>query len=290
MHPIALLSLGGSARSLLILVALWSSPVWAQESTPPPGRRGPPIKRLYRCRNCRMETRDPRKAERFCIGVPKRPGGRPSDPMHSWEWIKPGRAPKPDPTLIAEGMTYYQAGDYSRAVALFRRSAESGDPDGLFNLGVMYRDGTGVQQNHRESLRLYEKAAEQDHAKSIHNIGNLYETGRGVPQDYVMAFQYFHRAAQLGNPKSMTQVGHYYETGKGTRRDDRKAYEWTVLAAENGDPHGIFGLGRYYETGKMVPVNWCYAIYLFHYAADLGLQEAKDRLAALRNPEPCDWE
>ena len=41
-------------------------------------------------------------------------------------------------------MTAYERGDYQMALRLWHPLADQGDADGQHNLGVMYRDGQGV--------------------------------------------------------------------------------------------------------------------------------------------------
>ena len=50
--------------------------------------------------------------------------------------------------------------DVSRALALYREAADAGYPDAQCALGVLYRLGKGVAQDHREAARLFRQAAE----------------------------------------------------------------------------------------------------------------------------------
>ena len=47
------------------------------------------------------------------------------------------------------------------AIDALRAAAEQGDAEAQFNLGVRYRDGTGVPQDDAEAVRWYRLAAEQ---------------------------------------------------------------------------------------------------------------------------------
>lgn len=51
-------------------------------------------------------------------------------------------------------------------------------------LGVMYAEGQGVAQNHKEVARWDRKAADQGNANAQSILGTLYRTGEGVAQDY----------------------------------------------------------------------------------------------------------
>ena len=40
-------------------------------------------------------------------------------------------------------------------------AAEQGDADGKYNLGIMYAQGQGVQQDDQQAVQWYRKAADQ---------------------------------------------------------------------------------------------------------------------------------
>ncbi len=68
-------------------------------------------------------------------------------------------------------------------------SAEAGDADAQFNLGIMYRNGYGVKKNHDKAGKWFYKAAEQGHvrAKEIlkqdKNFENFFDTVGGFLND-----------------------------------------------------------------------------------------------------------
>ena len=51
--------------------------------------------------------------------------------------------------MYASGKGAWQ--DYDEALRWFRKAAEQGSPEGQYNLGLMYRQGLGVQKNEREA-------------------------------------------------------------------------------------------------------------------------------------------
>jgi hypothetical protein len=54
-------------------------------------------------------------------------------------------------------------------------AAEAGDKVAQNNLGVLYRDGLGVEKNPSDALSWFQKSAEQGYAKAQLNLGQLYE-------------------------------------------------------------------------------------------------------------------
>ena len=70
-----------------------------------------------------------------------------------------------------KGSDAYNRGDYALALREFTPLAEQGDADAQFNLGLMYRNGEGVQQDHKESAKWFRRAAEQGHAGAQSRLG-----------------------------------------------------------------------------------------------------------------------
>ncbi len=78
-------------------------------------------------------------------------------------------------------------GHDSEASRALRSSAEQGDQEAQFDLGLMYDLGDGVPEDDAEAVRWYRLAAEQGHAPAQYSLGAMYAMGEGVTQDYVLA-------------------------------------------------------------------------------------------------------
>ena len=76
-----------------------------------------------------------------------------------------------------------------------RQRAEQGDAGAQASLGVMYRTGEGVPQDHVEAVAWYRLAADQGEANGQYFLGFMYDSGWGVPQDDVEAVRRFRLAA-----------------------------------------------------------------------------------------------
>jgi TPR repeat protein len=50
--------------------------------------------------------------------------------------------------------------NYSKAIQLFNRSAETNNGDGYSGLGYMYMNGFGIESNITAALEMFEKGAE----------------------------------------------------------------------------------------------------------------------------------
>ncbi len=93
----------------------------------------------------------------------------------------------------------YGRGDYTTTLRLLRPLAEQGNPAAQTNLGLMYYEGRGAQQNSTEAVKWWRKAAEQGFAQAQYNLGLMYDEGRGLQQNYVWAHMWYNLAAKQGD-------------------------------------------------------------------------------------------
>ena len=79
-----------------------------------------------------------------------------------------------------KGFAAYDAGDYATALKEWRPLAEQGIAGAQYNIGQMYRNGTGVLQDYAEAVKWYRLAAEQGYANSQKSVAFMYKNGKGV--------------------------------------------------------------------------------------------------------------
>ncbi|MDD6910817.1 tetratricopeptide repeat protein, partial [Actinobacillus minor] len=82
---------------------------------------------------------------------------------------------------------YIEQENYQVAFPMFKELAEQGDAGAQYNLGLMYDNGYGVNQDYHQAVKWYQKAAEQGVLQAQFNLGFMYEKGDGVRQDYHQA-------------------------------------------------------------------------------------------------------
>ena len=59
------------------------------------------------------------------------------------------------------------------AARWFRKAADQGDAGAQYNLGIMFKQGSGVAQSDVQAARWYRKAADQGHVQALHKLGNM---------------------------------------------------------------------------------------------------------------------
>lgn len=103
------------------------------------------------------------------------------------------------PAQALLGQIMDRAGESAQAMALYRRAAAQGDPDGQFGLATMYAIGEGVSRDHAEAVRLLELAAGQAHGPAALTLGEAYLDGElGLEQDPAQGMALIQGAAAAG--------------------------------------------------------------------------------------------
>ena len=142
------------------------------------------------------------------------------------------------PQVVAEfarGVTAYNAGDYVKAAVEFLIAAQKGDVRAQLNLGLLYDQGQGVEQDYAQAVMWYTRAAQGGDAMAQANLAAMYFDGLGVEQDDKKAAQWYLKAAQAGNPIAQYNLGVLYGEGIGLESDPVQSYVWLEIAAQNGE-------------------------------------------------------
>ncbi|WP_231630660.1 tetratricopeptide repeat protein [Helicobacter pylori] len=104
--------------------------------------------------------------------------------------------------LVDLGMLSYDKQDFSKARKYFERACGLNNGRGCNNLGVLYRDGQGVEKNLTKAAQFYSKACDLNNGVGCKNLGFLYEYGKGVEKDLTKAAYFYSKACKLGDQKA----------------------------------------------------------------------------------------
>jgi TPR repeat protein len=193
-------------------------------------------------------------------------------------------------SFIAEG--YYKASydlgqmylqgngveeDTEKAIHYFTQSAENGMVQGAYQLGCIYQ-GTDEEK----SFEWYRKAAEAGLPEALNNVGSCYFFGRGTDIDYERAFQSYKASAEKGNVEGAMNTGICYASGKGVALCFEEAFRWWTFAAEQGHVKAMVNLVTCYNMGYGTEKNLTMAIKWCDKAAELGDPVAEEMLDHLK--------
>ncbi|XP_045778876.1 uncharacterized protein LOC123876628 [Maniola jurtina] len=137
-------------------------------------------------------------------------------------------------------------------------STESSDDLGEVLNSIENRLGLAAIENgqHQDGLNLLRSAANRNHAPALYNLGLCYELGMGVEIDEKMAMELYRSAAALQHPGALYNLGIYYGQGRGgLSRDRATAIRLLRLAAVQGQQDAITALKSLEEPPLTPPDN-----------------------------------
>jgi uncharacterized protein len=120
-----------------------------------------------------------------------------------------------------------------RVAATCLRQAKEGDAIAETDIGKMYAEGRGVEQDFAEAKLWFEKASAQNQPDALYNLGLMYANGEGVAQDYAQATKWYRLAADRGQIDAQNSLGIRYKRGEGVAQDYVQAHKWFALSAAN---------------------------------------------------------
>lgn len=182
--------------------------------------------------------------------------------------------------------------DPSQSIKWLQKSAEQGDINGQFHLGIMYRGGYDVvlAKDEYKAVELVRKAAERGYMDGQRTLGEFYASGfGGVPKDGRKALEWFKKAAEQGDPLAQNMIGHVYNDGLGVPKNKKQATEWYRKSipglrhkAEIGNAHAQYLLYFCLYEGLGVPKDTTEAVVWLKKAAEQGYGGAQEALSKMK--------
>ena len=142
-----------------------------------------------------------------------------------------------------KGFQALEQRDYKTALYYLSLFAANGDAKANYNLGIMYREGLGVEKDDVQSLTHFIEAAESGHMLGNYAVGLAFLTGQGSDIEAEAAIYYFTEAALLGHAISPIEIGNLYFQGTLIEKDLVSAHFWWSLAHDRNAPGASKNLG-----------------------------------------------
>lgn len=99
----------------------------------------------------------------------------------------------------------YDRADLKTALGVWLQAAQGGDAEAETNVAEIYERGLGGPPNYEAAAMWYQKAADQKYSRALFNLGTLYEQGLGVEQDKLKALNLYRQAWGLPEDSVMYQ-------------------------------------------------------------------------------------
>lgn len=167
------------------------------------------------------------------------------------------------------------------AIAAARKMAESGDAEAAFRLGRYYHLET-AEPDFALALKYYQIAASENHAWATNNLGLLYKNGTGVSRNYRRAYDYFLRASRQNNSWAYLNLAEMSFNGYGVPRDAKRGLTWLEDGAAKNCTMCLIEEAAIYHAGAHgIRPDRDRTVWLLNKAAALGDDQASLVLAEL---------
>lgn len=189
--------------------------------------------------------------------------------------------------------------DNRKAIEWFNKSAEQGNADAIYILGVLlYKGERGVEKNYDKAFEFFKIASDKGHTgakkylenedllKTVADIGNqdaqLILANRYTERkDYKNAGYWYNRLAENKNPDAMCRLGNMYYLGLGVDKDYNRAFDLYRESAELGNMNSKINLGHMYYNGYGTGQDYNKAFYWTKEGAEYGNEVAQFNLGEM---------
>jgi TPR repeat protein len=186
----------------------------------------------------------------------------------------------------------FKMANYASARHIWEVLAGLGNPDALFNLGILAEDGLGEPRDIGKAEALYLAAANAGGTKAQYRLGMLYGSGGAIPRDARKARHYFGLAAASGDREAAARLAAMDEPARPlddfgqaeTYASVGRHAEAAALyrrAAQAGSAAARTRLAWMYEAGRGVERDLAQAARLFMLSAEQGDAEAQYATAVM---------
>ncbi len=132
------------------------------------------------------------------------------------------------------GVMLTTRGKYQEAANWYQKAAEAGESVAAYNLGTLYYNGQGFQQDYAQALHWFKEAANRNDPYAEFQLGMMYDLGHGVDASPDQERYWYLKAARQGLAAAQYNLAVMYHNAEGVSQDDVRAYAWLLLAERGG--------------------------------------------------------
>ena len=156
-------------------------------------------------------------------------------------------------------------------ISALEDAAAAGQPMALWQLGIMYENGEGVEQDRVKAFAYFSQIANEHAdaaprsveadivAQSFVKVGEYYREGlpeAGIPKDQEHSNRLMmHAASYFGDADAQYRVGKIYLEDEGVGGNPLQSARWLSLAARKGHAGAQAQLGRLLFNGEGIEAN-----------------------------------
>lgn len=150
-----------------------------------------------------------------------------------------------------EAMSYYDSGNYKKAISLLTPLADSGHVESCCKLGFIYSIGFGIRKNYKKAFNLLDFASSKNHAGAKYLLGEFYQWGIYVKKDLNKAIEYYEQSANQNYATAYADLAYVYQD----LNDYQKAIYWLNKGCEINDIRCQMDMASCLKSGKGVGKN-----------------------------------
>lgn len=147
-------------------------------------------------------------------------------------------APANDP--LTDALRALEAGRHQQGIQMLTPLANGGNTLAQYRLGMLYYHGQGVSEDEKMAIYWWKKAAEQGNVESMFQLGSAYlfgtQTAKFVPDPDREAAIWYFQAASAGHAEAQYHLGLLFLAGKGVVENRQESSRWMQKAAAQGHP------------------------------------------------------
>lgn len=178
------------------------------------------------------------------------------------------------------GKKLYARGEYAGALTHFMSSGKHGNADAQNNVGLMYYQGKGIEQNFTKAFYWFSLAAKNGNSSAMNNLGFAYQRGQGVRKNAKKAYQWTWRSAHTvkANYSAINHLASLIELGIGVQKDDERAADMYAISANGGD---LNAMNHLISMGSKTPGKLDATVESFKQKALSGILHYQDFLGSM---------
>lgn len=171
-------------------------------------------------------------------------------------------------------MLFYQQKKIDLGIEQFKLSANLGDKDALFELGIIYSGSHDVPTDPELSVDYYKKAIRLGSHRAAANLGYKYEIGDGVGVDRKKALSYYRFAASGNSATGKNNYATFLRYGTETQKDVDLAKKYYLESFKMGNDYAANNLGDMYYYGEFGEPDYQAACQYYEAAVKRGFRDA----------------
>jgi|GEM_PF-1304086 len=175
------------------------------------------------------------------------------------------------------------AEQYEEAYREFLPHAQEGDTRAMIEVGLLFLNGNGVEQDDAQALFWINQAANARVPFAQYVLGFMTQHGRGMPADPIAAVVLYEQAANEGIIPAQTALGNLFAYGAdGISIDYDIADRWYAQAMQNGDASAMNAYAWSVVVRGETELERALAISELSVALEPGQPESIDTLGTIR--------